>query len=202
MNIGVELLNIADVELLTGARHDLHNANGADVATHRLIKPRFLIPLSGHQQPVNIVAIAIFAKDLHHGQKFTPFFLPRRVFNVAGILQVAQQYRITQPAALAILIDERIKQGQQLRAIVTYRPTDITFVAQNNVLMNLNPGEDLFPEQGLVAVDHDQWDQARAEHLYQILIFQRFGRRFDGDGGQRLLRKACVERDQARVIAG
>lgn len=149
MNIGVELLNIADVELLTGARHDLHNANGADVATHRLIKPRFLIPLSGHQQPVNIVAIAIFAKDLHHGQKFTPFFLPRRVFNVAGILQVAQQYRITQPAALAILIDERIKQGQQLRAIVTYRPTDITFVAQNNVLMNLNPGKTCFQNRAL-----------------------------------------------------
>jgi len=37
MNVGVELLNIADLQLLAGARHYLHNANCADVATHRLI---------------------------------------------------------------------------------------------------------------------------------------------------------------------
>ncbi len=125
----------------------------------------------------------------------------RRVFNVPGILQVAQQNRITQLAALTILVDEFIKQGQQLRAIVAYRPADIAFLAQNDVLMNLNVGENLFPEQSLVAVDDGQWNQARVKHLYQIFILQRFGRRFDGDGGQRLLGKARVERDQALVIA-
>ena len=90
----------------------------------------------------------------------------RRVFNVSGILQVAQQNRITQLAALTILVDEFIKQGQQLRAIVAYGPADIAFVAQNDVLMNLNVGEDLFPEQSLVAVDDGQWNQARVKHLY------------------------------------
>ena len=124
-----------------------------------------------------------------------------RVFNVSGILQVAQQNRITQLAALTIFVDEFIKQGQQLRAVVAYCPADIAFVAQNDVLMNLNSGEDLLPEQGLVAVDDGQGDQARAKHLYQIFILQRFRRRCDGDRGQRLLRKARVERDQALVIA-
>jgi hypothetical protein len=75
--------------------------------------------------------------------------LRRGIFNIFGILQVAQQNRITQLAALTILVDEFIKQGQQLRAVVAYRPADVAFVAQNDVLMNLNLGKTCFQNRAL-----------------------------------------------------
>ncbi len=106
MDVGIQLFNIAHFQLFSGAGHHLHHPDGADVASHRLVQSRFLVPLGRHQQPVDIVAIAIFAEDFHHGEELAPFLTRGGIFDIFGIFQVTQQEGITQRGALTILFDE------------------------------------------------------------------------------------------------
>jgi hypothetical protein len=45
VDVGLDLPYVADFHLFPGRRHDLHDADGADMAARRLIDLRFLIAL-------------------------------------------------------------------------------------------------------------------------------------------------------------
>ena len=106
MDIGIQLFNIAHLQLFSSAGHHLHNADGADVAPYRLIQPRLLVSLGRHQQPVDVVTIAVLAEDIYHREEFASFLTRRGIFDIFSIFQVTQQESIAQRGALTILFDE------------------------------------------------------------------------------------------------
>ncbi len=181
MNIGIQLFNIAHLQLFSGAGHHLHHSDGANVASNRLVQPRLLVSLGRHQQPVDIIAIAIFSENVHHGEELAPLLTRCGIFNILGIFQVTQQQGITQRGALTILFHEVVQQRQQLRAVLAYRPRNVAAVAQHHVVMDLDFRKYLFPENRFMLIDDDQRHQPGVEHFQQIFILQRFRRRFQGN---------------------
>ncbi len=181
MNVGIQLFNIAHLQLSSGAGHHLHHPDGADVASNRLVQPRLLVSLGRHQQPVDIVAIAIFTEDVHHGEELAPFLTRCGIFDIFSVFQVTQQESIAQRSALTILFHEVVQQRQQLRTVLAYRPRNVAAVTQHHVVMDLDFRKHLFPENSFMLIDDDQRHQPGVEHFQQIFILQRFRRRFQGN---------------------
>lgn len=138
MDIGIQLFNIAHLQLFSSAGHHLHNADGADVAPYRLIQPRLLVSLGRHQQPVDVITIAVLAEDIYHREEFASFLTRRGIFDIFSIFQVTQQESIAQRGALTILFDEVVQYRQQLRAVFAYRPGNVAALAQHHIVMDLN----------------------------------------------------------------
>ena len=49
---------------LPGRRHDLHDADRADLALGILIEARLLVALRGHQQVIELVPVAVLPEEL------------------------------------------------------------------------------------------------------------------------------------------
>ena len=64
MDVGLELGDIADLEVARRRGHHLHDADGADRAARVLVEPRFLVALRRHHDPVEGIAVAVFAEQL------------------------------------------------------------------------------------------------------------------------------------------
>ena len=75
MDIGLDLSDVTDFEILPGCGHDLHHANRAHGALDFLIQRRFLVPLRRHQQVVDVVLRAVLLEQFDHRRQFLPLGL-------------------------------------------------------------------------------------------------------------------------------
>jgi hypothetical protein len=80
-------------------------------------------------------------------------------------------------------------------------PGDVALAGHGGILVNRDVVKDLVPERGLVAVHHDQGDEAGIEHLEQVFIFQVLVCRHNLDRAFTFAFKAFVEFSKALVIA-
>jgi hypothetical protein len=79
MDVGLDGCDVAHLHLGAGRWHELHHADGADVAARRLVEPRFLVALRGEHERIERVALAIAAEQREHRLEPLPVRRPSRV---------------------------------------------------------------------------------------------------------------------------
>ena len=69
--------DVAHLHILAGGGHDLHDPDRAHRAFCILVELRLLVALRAHQQPVDVVLVAVFLEILDQRQELLAL-LPRR----------------------------------------------------------------------------------------------------------------------------
>ena len=130
-----------------------------------LVELGFLVSLGPHQQPVDVVLVAVLLEVLNQGEEFLALGLGRRVLHILGALQVTLQDRIPDCGALGVARHEIVDRGLELRAALADRPGDVAAGAHGDAVMHRDLGEDLLPEVCHVLVHDDERDQPGVHHL-------------------------------------
>jgi hypothetical protein len=99
VDVGVELVNVADRQIPAGHRHHLHPADCAHLALDVLIEPRLLESLGRDQQPVHVVFVTVGTEQLH--DLLEPLHLLRggRTFREFRALEVPLQHDVTESSS-------------------------------------------------------------------------------------------------------
>ncbi|MNN17391.1 hypothetical protein D3C81_1305780 [compost metagenome] len=157
LDVRLGLPDITYLQLLACRRHDLHHSDGSHRASNRLIKPRLLVSLSSHQQPVDTVLVAVLLKELNQIEELLPLRRGCRVLDVFCALQIAHQNHISRLGSFSVTGDKVIDSSFELRAPLPYRPGNFSPCADGNPFVDRYLGKDLLPEIRFVLVHDDEW---------------------------------------------
>ena len=79
VDVRLQLVDVADLHLRSRCRHELHDADGTDLARGALVEPGLLVPLRHHQEVVDVVPLPVLPEQLDRLLE-----LPGLPFEVAG----------------------------------------------------------------------------------------------------------------------
>ena len=83
--------DVADLHVLAGGGHHLHDPDRAHRAFCILVELRLLVALRAHQHPVHVVLVAVLLEVLDQRQELLALLLGGRILHVLDVLQVARQ---------------------------------------------------------------------------------------------------------------
>jgi hypothetical protein len=109
-----------------------------------VIQPRFLVPLGGHQEKVDVVLVAVLPKQLHDGHEFLALCLRGGIPRVGRADQVLPFDLIPEGGAEPILAHEPIERGFELWIVLADGDAKVAAGTNRNVLLQDDAGEDLF----------------------------------------------------------
>ena len=89
----------------------------------------------------------------------------------------------------------------KLGAVLPEGPRDLAAGPDGRLRMQADLGEDLRPELGLVAVDHDVPDEPAVHHLEEVLVLEGLGGELEADRRLAGLLELRVQAQEALVIA-
>ena len=168
-------MDVADSQLGAGRRHDLHDADGTDLALGVLIELRFLVALRGEHQRIEAVALAVAAKE---GKGLLEAFPIRALCRVLELLHLL--HRPLQPIFVGALFARNLgvelaDDLRQLRPVLVDCPADTAAIAHEHVFVDLELGQDLRPQLRLPVIDDQHVDQTDVGHLHHVLVLEDIG---------------------------
>ena len=118
MDVGLDLGDVADLHVLPGRGHDLHDADRADGTSGAVVQRRLLVSLRRHQQVIEVVLLAVLLEQLDHSLELLAFCVGRGVFHVLNALEISTFKDIADGVALAVLLQRLIDDVAELRILL------------------------------------------------------------------------------------
>ena len=125
MDVRLELPDVADLQLLAGGRHDLHDADGAHRALGVLIELGLLVSLGRHQQEVHLVLVAVLPEQLDHRLELLALLLGGGVLRVRGVTEVLALDLVAERRSQPVVLHERVEGLGQLRAVLAHGDREV-----------------------------------------------------------------------------
>ena len=152
MDVGFDLGDVADLEVLAGGGHDLHHADRAHGTLDVLVQRRLLIALRGHQQVIDVVLRAVLLEELHDRQELLALGLGGGVLRVLHVVEIATLDRVAERVPLAVLPNPRVDGCQQPWILLAHRDGQFAAGSHGHVGVHGQTGEHLLPELGEVVI--------------------------------------------------
>ena len=200
MDVGLGLVDVADLHVLARGWHDLHDPDRPDGTPGLLTELRLLIALRHQQQVIEVVAVSVLVEERDRLLESLDVLRRCRPPRPLGVFQVPRQDVAALPR-LHQAGDEDVQLFLELRAVLADHPAELSAGADCHSGVGGKLGEDLLPEVGEVVLDDGHLDEAGVHHLEDVLVLEILRRQPDFHRRLLRLRELGVERLDALVVA-
>jgi hypothetical protein len=173
VDVGFELADVADVQLLPGGGHHLHDADGAHRALDRLVQTRLLEPLGGHEQVVDVVLRAVLPEEVDDLLEALHLGWRRRILGELRAREIPLEQHVAVQRPGPVGLDEPVEGLLELGTVRTNRDGDLAARGEGGRLVDLQPREHLHPELRDEVVHHGVGGHAGVHHLEDVVVFER-----------------------------
>ena len=165
VNVVLRRGDVIHAHLAGGGRLDLHDADGSLIAAGVHVEARLLVRLCQEQQPVEIVLAPVLLEQQAQRARVLDGFELADPRDARRVLRVAADEDVARQRAAPARPDEVVEGVLEDGAVLADRPTHRPLCPHREFRMELQPGEDLRPELGLVRVYHRGPDFTRADKV-------------------------------------
>src|SRR5678809_1672959 len=136
MDVRLELRDVADLQQPAGRRHDLHDADGTDRAPRVLIELGLLVSLSGHEQVIHLIPVAVLPKEVHYVQELLALLLGRGSLRVLRVDEVLSLDSVAKGRSHPVVPHERVQPREKMRVVLADGDGEGTAGAQRNAVVD------------------------------------------------------------------
>ena len=156
MNVLLDLGDVTHLHFCTRCRHQLHDTNRTDMAAGSLIQLGLLVALCRQHHGVKTILVTVFFEQVQRGLKPFPLRAFGRILKLLDTLHGLNQTIVDQAIFRHPVLMEVFNFRSQSQTVFTHHPACSGVITQNQVVTNLDLGENLRPHFGFPIIDNDQ----------------------------------------------